>query len=122
MYEFMNKAPMVITVTLIMITILLSFAELGRTYELKTKFRPFYPIYTAIIVSVALTIYDMKSTQILVLANKKLFDTNVEIQCATLTTSYLVSQNKGWRYLDKNHLSDGNIILDLQLCKPLGVE
>ena len=122
MFEFMNEGPMLITGTLIVISILLSLAELGRTYELQTKFRPFYPLYVAIIVAIALTIYDMKSTQTTVLTNKKLFDTNIEMQCATLTTTYLVSQSKGWKYLDKNHLSDGNIIIDIQLCKPTGVE
>ena len=122
MFEYMNPGFMVVTGMFLVIIILLSLVELGRTYELKTKFRPAYSLYIVTVISIVIAIFEMNSTKTKVLTNKRQFDNNIEIQCSTLTTSYIVSQGKGWRYLDKDHLSDGNIILGLQWCKALGGE
>ncbi len=120
MFEYMNPGFILMIGIFVFMFILVTLYEFMRVYESKNKFRPVYPLYIIIALFIAYAIYDMKSTQTKVLTNKRLFDNNREIKCSTLTTTYLVSQSKGWSYQDKDNISDGNLILGLRWCEPLG--
>ena len=120
MFEYMNPGFILMIGIFVFMFMLVTLYEFMRVYESKTKFRPVYPLYIIIALFIAYAIYDMKSTQTKVLTNKRLFDNNREIKCSTLTTTYLVSQSKGWSYQDKDNISDGNLILGLRWCEPLG--
>ena len=52
--------------------------------------------------------------------NTMFFENDYILQCgAGPSIEYMVSRSKGWRFFDKTHFSNGDIIIDLFNCEEL---
>jgi len=119
MYEYMNPGFIATGGLILFMGVVALIANAAKAHEKGIKIEHPYPLYIIMILVIALPIVDAYDTKERVLKSKKLFKNNETIICSSLLTSYQVSQNKGWYYLNKENLTDGNVILSIRMCKEL---
>ena len=117
MYEYMNPGFMFITGLMLFMMFTTLLIVISDSKVKSKEFKHPFPLYFLSVVVVLMLIWDALDTQERVLTNKKLFESNSELICSVITNSYLVSKPKGWYFLDKENLTNGNIIVSIQICK-----
>jgi len=119
MYEYMNPGFLATGGLILFMCVVGLLANAAKAYDGERKIEHPYGLYIIMMIAVALPITDAYDTKERVLKSKKLFKNNQTIRCSNLTTSYLVSQSKGWYFLDKESVTDGNVILSIRMYKAL---
>jgi len=117
MYEYMNPGFIFLTGLLLFLLLMTILVMKGKSLEKGVAFKHPYIIYFFALVSVVIVYWDGVSTKEKVLSNISIFNGDSELRCSTIGKSYLVSKPKGWYLLDKRSLTDGNLILSIEMCK-----
>jgi len=117
MYENMNPGIILVTGILLFMTLGTTSVLYAKSKEQKKPFKQPYILYFFVLVSVGMLYWTAGNTREHILSTTSLFNEGKELRCAAFTKSYLVSKPKGWHFLDKKSLTDGNIILSIELCQ-----
>lgn len=116
MIEYINPGFILLGGLLLLMVFLVTILVAGDAYK-KHKKSYALPIgFTVMALLVAFILYDGYSTKSTIDHNIALFQKAKELECSTLTTSYLVSKQTGWR-LRKEAFSKDSLLLDAKYCK-----
>ena len=115
MIEYINPGFILMGGTALFGVILATALAAGKAY---TENRKTYALpigFIIIIFIVVLVLSDGYSTKSTIDKNIALFQRGEELQCSTLTTTYLVSQQSGWRLRKEAFIKD-SLLLDARYC------
>jgi len=116
MFEYINPGFVllgsIVSVMIFLIMILIAGKAIKENRKTKAPL-----IWVSIIVLiVSAVIFDGINTKERVDSNIAHFNEGDELQCSTLTTTYLVSKSSGWRYYKKRFNKD-SLQLDVKFCE-----
>ena len=116
MFEYINSGFVllgsIVSVMIFLIMILIA----GRAIKEKRKTKAPLIWILIIVLIVSAVIFDGINTKERVESNIAYFNRGEELQCSTLTTTYLVSKSSGWRYY-KSRFNKNSLLLDVKFCE-----
>ena len=115
MYEYINPGFILLGGVAISGVVLATILAAGRTYEKNRKTYALPIGFVVISFLVALILSDGYNTKNTIDENIALFQNAQELQCSTLTTTYLVSKQTGW-VLRKEAFTKDSLLLDSRYC------
>jgi len=114
--EYMNPGFISIGGIFIFLIVIIMLLKAGRDYTENKKSYAVPTGFVAIALVIAFILYDGDSTKNKIDTNIAQFQKGQELQCSTLSTTYLVSKPTGWR-LHKDNFTKDSILLDARYCE-----
>lgn len=116
MFEYINPGFVllgsIVSVMIFLVVILITGKAIKENRKTKAPI-----LWIAIIVLlVSAVIFDGINTKERIESSIAHFNRGDELQCSTLTTTYLVSKSSGWRYY-KKRLNKDSLLLDVKFCE-----
>ena len=116
MIEYINPGFILLGGLVLLMIFLTTILAAGDAYKEHKKSHALSIGFTVMALLVVFILYDGYSTKSNIDHNIVLFQKGKELECSTLTTSYLVSKQTGWR-LRKEAFSKDSLLLDVKYCK-----
>ena len=116
MFEYINPGFVLLGSVLSVMIFLIVILITGKAIQenRKTKAPLIWIVIIALIASAV--IFDGINTKDRIESSIAHFNRGNELQCSTLTTTYLVSKSSGWRYYKKRFNKD-SLLLDVKFCE-----
>lgn len=116
MFEYTNRGLILLGGLVIFSTIMATIAMMVEAKKKNKKtISPFIGAI-AVILMIGMLIMDSSDTKHRIENNIALFQANKEIQCSTLSSTYLVSKQGGWRLHGEAFTKD-SLLLDAKSCR-----
>ena len=116
MIEYINPGFILLGGVALLLVFLTTIIAVTDAYKEHKKSNALPIGFTVMALLVVFILYDGYSTKSTIDQNIALFQKGKELECSTLTTSYLVSKQIGWR-LRKEAFSKDSLLLDVKRCK-----
>jgi len=117
MFEYMNTIYALMTFLIVLGTLVIALHEKEKSRTRQTKMQHQYILYLASFASVVMLFNDMYEKEKRIHSNIDMFKKEQTLRCRVTGKSYLVSQERGWRVLDKESLIKGDLILRINSCQ-----
>ncbi len=116
MIEHINPGFILLGGLVLVMVFLTTIIAAGDAYKEHKKSNALPIGFTAMALLVAFILYDGYSTKSTIDKNIELFQKGKELECSTLSSSYLVSKQTGWK-LRKEAFSKDSLLVDVKYCK-----
>ena len=116
MYEYINPGFILLGGFTIFVVLLATILAAGKAYKENKKTYALPIGFVAISLMIALILSDGYTTKRTIDKNIALFQEGKELECATFSTSYLVSKQRGWK-LHKEQFTKDSLLLDTRFCE-----
>lgn len=117
MYEYMHPGFLFLGGLVILMALFAQILKFGKAQKEGEKIGFPYLMLVAVAIILTIVFSDAYNREERITTNTKLFKSNKTLQCSSFTTTYLVSQEKGWFLVNKRTLSNDEILLDIDFCK-----
>jgi len=117
MYEYIHPGFLILGGFVIFTVLFAQILRAGKAQVEGEKIGFPYLMFVAIGIVVTIIFSDAYDREERITTNTKLFKSNQTLRCSSLTTTYLVSQERGWSFVDESTLSNDEILLDIDFCK-----
>ncbi|MDF1879049.1 hypothetical protein JHD46_05270 [Sulfurimonas sp. SAG-AH-194-C20] len=117
MYEYMHPGFLFLGGLVIFTALFAQILRSGKAQKEGEKIGFPYLMFVAIGIILTIVFSDAYQREERITANTKDFKSNKTLQCSSFTTTYLVSQEKGWSLVNERTLSNDEILLDIDFCK-----